>query len=45
MARGLGDRLLSITDNAHLLGLERITGAQLRDALVMPVGVMGCYGC
>lgn len=40
----LGDRLYFITDNAHLLCLQRITGALLWDVALVPPGLKGPYG-
>jgi PQQ-dependent dehydrogenase (methanol/ethanol family) len=40
----LGDRLYFITDNAHLICLQRITGALLWDVPMVPPGLKGRYG-
>lgn len=40
----LGDRLYFITDNAHLICLQRTTGALLWDVPMVPPGQKGRYG-
>jgi len=40
----LGDRLYFITDNAHLICLQRITGALLWDVRLVPPELKGRYG-
>jgi PQQ-dependent dehydrogenase (methanol/ethanol family) len=40
----LGDRLYFVTDNAHLLCLQRITGALLWEVSLPPPGAQGRFG-
>ena len=40
----LGERLYFITDDAHLICLQRITGALLWDVPMVPPGLKGRYG-
>jgi PQQ-dependent dehydrogenase (methanol/ethanol family) len=40
----LGDRVFYETDNAHLLALDRLTGALLWDVITPPTGAPGQYG-
>ena len=40
----LGDRLFYLTDDAHLLALDRLTGALLWDISTPPPGAQGFYG-
>jgi PQQ-dependent dehydrogenase (methanol/ethanol family) len=40
----LGDRVFYQTDNAHLLALDRLTGALLWDVSTPPPGAAGSYG-
>ncbi len=40
----LGDRIFYLTDDAHLLALDRLTGALLWDVLTPPPGAPGRYG-
>jgi len=40
----LGDRIFYLTDNAHLLALDRLTGALLWDVFTPEPGAQGFYG-
>jgi PQQ-dependent dehydrogenase (methanol/ethanol family) len=40
----LGNRVFYLTDNAHLLALDRLTGALLWDIFTPPKGAQGYYG-
>ncbi|HXN34538.1 MAG TPA: PQQ-binding-like beta-propeller repeat protein, partial [Opitutaceae bacterium] len=40
----LGDRVFYLTDDAHLLALDRLTGALLWDISTPPQGAQGYYG-
>jgi PQQ-dependent dehydrogenase (methanol/ethanol family) len=40
----LGDRIFFVTDNSHLLCLNRLTGGLMWDVVVTPAGVPGRYG-
>jgi PQQ-dependent dehydrogenase (methanol/ethanol family) len=40
----LGDRVFYLTDDAHLLALDRLTGALLWDISTPPQGAQGFYG-
>lgn len=40
----LGDRLFFVTDNAHLICLQRVTGALLWDVAMPEAGAQGRYG-